>query len=478
MAREQGANEEKGERIRIDTKLGVIIGLYTLVEKAEGPGEAKIGSTITYRVEKYNKENVSNEKKAGVQWDISVNDRQENLPAKGETISIEIQQTWAGMEIVIMPYLVHPIKTVSVKTYCYILEHEILRTDRKLNRLAATGERIDPGTGSEGPAQTLCNAFVELNIMNRDDNKIHYHSRQGDLLRDNKLVNAIKLFEYSYMKKGIDECTEHIEKETIMAVDEALKAGWRFDRHGNSEEYRLDGVYVGIRNYDYFGGIWVQDGYLKNVDDSVMKKEDFEYIAGTVRGEASTHGAPGRRTGINEEELWREAAGIYSVLRNRVTYSWEKYEKTTTVIDRIDYRDGAEGRDRISEMTDIHTAEGGSRTALVVKGIITAIRSATDYSQGSYFWDGEDIKSNEHSLTWGIFYSDVIHDIYRTGNTRHKQTNKSRPGREIRDTHTNSMVQEVYHTLDSVTAIGGTIFWRYCASYKDLMGQSEYNYGP
>jgi hypothetical protein len=208
-----------------------------------------------------------------------------------------------------------------------------------------------------------------------------------------------------------------------------------------------------------------------------MKKDEFKYIAGTVRAEASTHGAPlGSRTSIDTDALWQEAAAIYSVLRNRVKYSLEKYGKITTVIDRIDDSDGAEGRTRISEMTDIHTVGPGSRTALVVSGIITTIRDGKDYSQDSYFWDGEDIRRNEHNSLWGFCYSDVKHDIYGTGDIRRKHRNKNRPGRHITDTHTKLSVEEVDHTLDSVTAIGGTIFWKYCKSYMDLMGQSKYNY--
>ncbi|MDR1203714.1 MAG: hypothetical protein LBL58_19060, partial [Tannerellaceae bacterium] len=423
-----------------------------LVEKVEGPesGEAKIGSTVTYRVTKYNRENVSDERKASVRWKIRVTDtEQDDLPEKGETISIEIQQTWAGKEIIIMPYLKQPTETVSVKTYCYILEHDILRADGKLNQLAATGARIDPGTGSEGPAQTLCKAFVELNIMDRNDNK-----SPKDLLRDDKLVNAIKLFEYAYMKKGIDECKEHIEKETIMAVDEALRAGWKFDRQEKSEEYRTDGVYVGIRNYDYFDGIWVKDGYLKNVDSSVMTKKDFEYIAGTVRAEASTHGAPlGSRTSIDTEALCEEAVAIYSVLRNRVTYSFEQRKKITMVIDRIDDSDGAEGRDRISEMTDIYTAESGSRTALVVRGLIKAIRDGIDYSKGAYYWDGADIRRNEHYTKYGVTFSKQEHNIYNIRDNPVPQTGDRGP---------------YNYTFISRNAIGGTIFWVYTDEFKKM----------
>jgi hypothetical protein len=438
----------------------------TLVTEVDGFNEAKIGTTISCNVRGYNKDGVSDQKRASVQWAVLVNNKREELSVKGESISVEIQKEWGGMEILIIPYLGQSREEVSVKTYCYILEHEILKQDRRLNRLAAAGEEIDTGPGSEGPANTLSNAFVELNVMSKDDTRINYHTGQGDLLGDKKLVNATKLFEYEYMKKGIEECTGHIEQEIIVAVDRALRAGWRFDRHGNSEEYRLDGVYVGTRDYDYFGGIWVQNGYLKNVDGSVMKKEVFKDLVGTVYAEASTHGMPTMNGNINEQELRQEAGEIYCVMRNRaeafrgreIYIKGERQKAEGTLLEAASETDHG-GYYRVAgwqerEKIDIYR-QNHAQTRSVIHGFITANRGEHEDLERAYFWDGKDIVSprNLHYTRWGVTFSNPAHNIYRL------------PDKPI--LHKTSKGNYNY-TLISTAAFGRTIFWRYTNEFKEM----------
>src|SRR5208337_4590337 len=80
---------------------------------------------------------------------------------------------------------------------------------------------------------------------------------------------------------------------------------------------------------------------------------------------------------------------------------------------------------------------------------ITAARNALDgdkdFSNGAYFWDGADIKTN-----WQI---------------------KDKDGKTV-----DGKVRGHYtHVYESTAAYGGTIFWKYNADFLKATGTKEYN---
>jgi len=415
-----------------------------IVEKVDGLPEGKAGDVLTYRVIEYSREYITGEIIDTIKWQIKADDTIEELEETGEEINLIIRNEWAGKEIIVMAYYVEASEDISAKTWCYVLDHEILKHDRQLNILAATGEIINPNEGSEEPAQTICQVSQELNLLKRDDIQVEHQ----DILKNDKIVNSIKLFQYSYMnRKKIEQCRGDIDREIIIAMNRALHDQWRYTGNEKTREYRTNGTYVGERDFDYFGGIWVENDYLKNLDGSVMKVNDFKDLVGTIYIEASPGGSPNFGARVNEEILWREAAGIYCVIRNRANYT------SKTLINIASDKTEVSGWIGKDTIPNIFAVTMNGRTRNVIKGFITANRSGHDYSNNAYFWDGKDIKTNAHYTYDGVTFSDPNHNIYALEDLRLKKTF---PGSS----------REYYYTYISTNAIGGTIFWKYTDEFK------------
>ncbi|MFM0646574.1 hypothetical protein PQR14_19790 [Paraburkholderia bryophila] len=110
-----------------------------------------------------------------------------------------------------------------------------------------------------------------------------------------------------------------------------------------------------------------------------------------------------------------------------------------------------------------------------------ALAGGPDKSNGAYFWDGADIKSNydnHFKVRHGIKITDPSHNIYdikdstklvilyKIVKTKDKKTKKVK---------TEKVETGRYdHVYDSTAGIGGTIFWKYNQQYLDVTGGSEY----
>jgi hypothetical protein len=118
-------------------------------------------------------------------------------------------------------------------------------------------------------------------------------------------------------------------------------------------------------------------------------------------------------------------------------------------------------------------ADTGMRDA--VRGAANALaESPTDYSNGGYFWDGADIKTNydKHpKVRAGIKFTDPAHNIYGIAEKQvpgeawwlDKDGNKTKS----RGTWT--------HKYESTAAWGGTIFWKYNADFISATANKEYD---
>lgn len=211
---------------------GILTILRQVVTKVEGPSEGKVDAKLKYRVTEFRyNDSVPIQTEDRVKWDIKIGDNKKELTVKGKEIEIDVQREWSGEEIIVMPYLVRAIEAVSVKTKCYILDHDILKNDMKLNRIAI-GETETLG---EGQAQTICRALKEFNISDITD-KI---SRTGEqfFLENQTIIDGIKLFQKQYMDNG--KGAGKIEKETILAMNQALHEKWKKRSTLLSERVRM-----------------------------------------------------------------------------------------------------------------------------------------------------------------------------------------------------------------------------------------------
>ncbi|MFL9896427.1 hypothetical protein [Paraburkholderia sp. RL17-381-BIF-C] len=110
-----------------------------------------------------------------------------------------------------------------------------------------------------------------------------------------------------------------------------------------------------------------------------------------------------------------------------------------------------------------------------------ALADGPDKSNGAYFWDGADIKTNyshHFKVRQGIAIADPSHNIcnikdstrlvilYRTTKIKNKKT------------HTVTIKKDEMgrydHVYDSTAGLGGTIFWKFNQQYIDTTGAKEY----
>lgn len=116
-----------------------------------------------------------------------------------------------------------------------------------------------------------------------------------------------------------------------------------------------------------------------------------------------------------------------------------------------------------------------------VRAAINAVNGGPDKSNGAYFWDGADIKSNyQHhfKVRHGIKFSDPAHNIYgivestkigivyKSTKTKYAKTGKILITREEVDRYD--------HLYDSTAACGGTIFWKFNQHYLDVTHARNY----
>ena len=116
--------------------------------------------------------------------------------------------------------------------------------------------------------------------------------------------------------------------------------------------------------------------------------------------------------------------------------------------------------------------------ASAIKAARNALDGGTDFSNGAYFWDGADIKTNyanHPKVKLGITFTKPEHNIYKIQETAVDVTThwqvRDKDGKLV-----DGKVRGHYtHVYESTAASGGTIFWKYTADYLKATGNKEYN---
>jgi hypothetical protein len=142
--------------------------------------------------------------------------------------------------------------------------------------------------------------------------------------------------------------------------------------------------------------------------------------------------------------------------------------------------DGNARYKKMMKSTDAQIAiDPGMQAA--VDAASNALAGGPDKSNGAYFWDGADIKTNyaDHfKVRHGIKITDPSHNIYgikdstklvilyKTIKIKNKKTKKVTIHQEETGRYD--------HVYDSTAGVGGTIFWKYNQGYLDVTGGKEY----
>ncbi|MGE8166531.1 hypothetical protein ACQKRQ_41100 [Paraburkholderia sp. NPDC080076] len=110
-----------------------------------------------------------------------------------------------------------------------------------------------------------------------------------------------------------------------------------------------------------------------------------------------------------------------------------------------------------------------------------ALAGGPDKSNGAYFWDGADIKTNyshHFKVRQGIKIADPSHNIYDIKDSTHLVILYKITKIKNKKTHKVTIKKEEIgrydHVYDSTAGVGGTIFWKFDRQYIDTTGAKEY----
>jgi hypothetical protein len=142
----------------------------------------------------------------------------------------------------------------------------------------------------------------------------------------------------------------------------------------------------------------------------------------------------------------------------------------------------ADGNARFKKLMKASESEIARDPAMnaAVAAAKNALSGGSDLSNGAYFWDGADIKSNyknHFKVRQGIRFGESSHNIYSIEEStalviKTKTTIKKKAGKVVDKTVVE--VGRYDHVYLSTAAHGGTIFWKFNPDYVQLNHAKEY----
>lgn len=188
--------------------------------------------------------------------------------------------------------------------------------------------------------------------------------------------------------------------------------------------------------------------------------DDLRMLAATAYGEGSTANVYEEMAAIANvlvrQQVARGHAGIATFIRTDRTFAYAAHDGNAR-FERL----RAATEDEIAADTGMSDAVRAARNALSPNPV--------DYSNGAYFWDGADIRSNydrHPKVRGGIRFGDASHNIYGIDE-------KDVPGEEWwrNAAGQNTRLRGRWdYKYESTAAYGGTIFWRYNPDFLQATG--------
>lgn len=193
-------------------------------------------------------------------------------------------------------------------------------------------------------------------------------------------------------------------------------------------------------------------------------------LAAMAYGESSTKDVPEEMSALASVLVRQRDARGYKDID-----AFVKSDKTFSFV----VADGNVRYKKLMSASESQIAKDPGMTAAVAAAK-NALAGGTDLSNGAYFWDGADIKSNyknHFKVRQGIRFEDSSHNIYSIEESKvlvikTKTTIEKKQGKII-----NKTVVEVGrydHVYLSTAAYGGTIFWKFNPDYVQLNHAKEY----
>lgn len=134
---------------------------------------------------------------------------------------------------------------------------------------------------------------------------------------------------------------------------------------------------------------------------------------------------------------------------------------------------------RLMEASESDIAKDVGMTA-AVQAAKNALAGGPDLSNGAYFWDGADIKTNyarHFKVRHGIKFTDTAHNIYGIGDSKKLVILKKTVVKKVKGKVVSKEEIELGrydHIYQSTAAHGGTIFWKHNLEYMHVTRAKEY----
>jgi hypothetical protein len=205
------------------------------------------------------------------------------------------------------------------------------------------------------------------------------------------------------------------------------------------------------------------------IDNDKLDKQT-RLLAAMAYGESSTKDVPDEMNALASVLVRQRDARGYADID-----TFAKSDKTFSFV----VADGNARFKRLMKASESAIAKDPAMNAAVAAAK-NALSGGPDLSNGAYFWDGADIKSNyknHFKVRQGIRFSDSSHNIYSIEESKvlvvkTKTTVKKKDGKVVE-----KVVVEVGrydHVYLSTAAHGGTIFWKFNPDYVQLNRAKEY----
>lgn len=192
--------------------------------------------------------------------------------------------------------------------------------------------------------------------------------------------------------------------------------------------------------------------------------EDERQLAATSYGEGSLENVAEEMAAIANvlvrQSVARGYQSVASFIAKDKTFAFAAHDGNTRYKRLVEMKSPETSTDE-----GIVRAIAGARNALSATG--------TDHSNGGYFWDGADIKSNyanHPKVKAGIRFTDPAHNLY-------KIEEKEVPGEEWwRDEKgkKTKLRGKWTHKYESTAAFGGTIFWKLTDDFIKATGNKPH----
>ncbi|WP_322031273.1 hypothetical protein [Paraburkholderia sp. J76] len=143
-----------------------------------------------------------------------------------------------------------------------------------------------------------------------------------------------------------------------------------------------------------------------------------------------------------------------------------------------------DGNQRYSQLMNAKDSDISKQPAMqaAINAARNALSGGPDKSNGAYFWDGADIKTNyahHFKVTHGVKITDPSHNVYGIKDSTKlvilTKTVKIRNNKTGAVSTKKVEVGRYDHVYDSTAGVGGTIFWKYDQQYLGVTHGREYN---